>query len=576
MNPVRAHCVLLAVAATAVALPSVAAQRGPTILKTEVDGLVRMLRHNAQPHGGLGDGSIEHTAMALTAAGHCHRTYYAGDGPWIRAALQSLFRQRAASGSFGEASAWVKDALRVMDPEGYATELARLGEDGEVPSPFGKVVQAVYAEVGDQPKPLAVVQARADRLLANTARGIPMQDGKPDIKAIPALLVELVACQVAARAGGRPPQAAAATADAPPAWLDSQQRGFDFLLTQQDGGAFFVEHGGQRFPDAGLTAIGLSALQTKPSALRTEAESAVIEQGLTWLLAQQNEQGGFGQSNINYTTCAAIMALAAADDARFAEALASAQKFVLFLQNIEERGYGRQDRDYGSIGYGGDERGDLSNLQFSIDALRRTELDAQHEAFQKALVFLQRVQNLKSVNDFRDRVPGDDGWYEVASGDDGGAAYYPGNSPAGYLELADGTRVPRSYGSMTYALLKAYILCGLPADDPRVRAAAGWITRHWTLEVNPGADPALGEKTAYQGLYYYYMVMAQALSLAGIDEVAPDEAAPVQWRDALAEHLAALQRGDGSWLNERNGRWWEDQPMVCTAYAMLALEHCAR
>ena len=70
------------------------------------------------------------------------------------------------------------------------------------------------------------------------------------------------------------------------------------------------------------------------------------------------------------------------------DALKKAQRFVLFLQNIEERGYGESDRDYGSIGYGGDLRGDLSNLQFAVDALRRTELDPQHEALQKALVFL--------------------------------------------------------------------------------------------------------------------------------------------------------------------------------------------
>ena len=100
---------------------------------------------------------------------------------------------------------------------------------------------------------------------------------------------------------------------------------------------------------------------------------------------------------------------------------------------------------------------DLSNTQFAVDALRASGLDPEDEAFVKALVFLQRTQNLTSVNEFEDKVRAEDGsWQTVTSGDDGGSAYYPGNSPAGYIDLPDGRRVPRSYGSMTYALLKTY------------------------------------------------------------------------------------------------------------------------
>ena len=75
------------------------------------------------------------------------------------------------------------------------------------------------------------------------------------------------------------------------------------------------------------------------------------------------------------------------------------------------------------------------------------------------------------------------------------------------------------------------------------------------------------------------MVLGQALAEAGVRTIqvptgdAPDaEPLEVDWRAALREQLAKLQAADGSWLNERNGRWWEDRKALCTIYALLALE----
>jgi squalene-hopene/tetraprenyl-beta-curcumene cyclase len=142
---------------------------------------------------------------------------------------------------------------------------------------------------------------------------------------------------------------------------------------------------------------------------------------------------------------------------------------------------------------------------------------------------------------------------------------------------------------MTYALLKSYTLAGVQGDDPRVQAAVRWIQANWTLAVNPGSDPALGEKVQYQGLFYYYMVLAQALDTAGlktvvvpaknaagepvvVDGVAQTKS--VEWRQALREHLAGMQQPDGTWVNGKNERWMENLPLLCTCYALVALERC--
>jgi squalene-hopene/tetraprenyl-beta-curcumene cyclase len=197
---------------------------------------------------------------------------------------------------------------------------------------------------------------------------------------------------------------------------------------------------------------------------------------------------------------------------------------------------------------------------------------------------LQRSQNLKSVNDFHGKVPDPDREgvvLDATSGDDGGAGYYPGNSAAGYIVQPDGTSVPRSYGSMTYALLKSYTLAGVKGDDPRVQAAVKWLQENWTLAMNPGSDPALGEKAKYQGLFYYYMVLAQALDAAKVATVKAtgnDKGAAktedVDWKKALRSQLEGMQQPDGAWVNGKNDRWMEGVPFLCTCYALLALELC--
>ncbi len=555
-----------------------------TILKDEVDHLVDAVRDTARTAAlpALGDDALT-TAKILVAMAHCHRRYHVSDGPVVRPSIRFLLQSRQADGSFGDptTTAWVIEALEAIAPGDYAEEVAqakawlsrRGGErradafQAQVSAVLGQVRADVFPEHLAGPS-----QQRAKGWIADPASLVRSEAAD--------VLLHLVACQAANRSLDRAqdPKAAAAV------WTAAQQKAFGWLMTQQKDGVFSVKMGEKSFPDPAFTGFGLLAMQTKPKAQRTKEEQAAIEQGLRWLLTQQNEDGTFGQQVQNYTTCVVVGALSRWDDAAVAPVLQKAQRAILMFQNAEAGGYQRSDRDYGSIGYGNSQRGDLSNLHFSLEALRATGLPADHEAFAKALVFLQRTQNLKSVNDFSGKVPDPDREgviLDATSGDDGGAAYYPGNSAAGYVVLPDGKSVPRSYGSMTYALLKSYTLAGVKGDDPRVRAAVDWIRRNWTLAVNPGADPALGEKVQFQGLFYYYMVLAQALDAAGLRTITKvtvegdkETSSEVDWRKELRTHLEGMQGTDGTWINAKNGRWMEGLDLLCTCYAMVALELC--
>ena len=295
-----------------------------------------------------------------------------------------------------------------------------------------------------------------------------------------------------------------------------------------------------------------------------------IDGALAWLVGLQNEDGSIHDGKLaNYNTSAAILALARSGDPRHAGVITRARDFLVGLQADEGEGYSTDHHYYGGIGYGGDERPDLSNLQMALEALSVSGLESDHEAFQRAMVFLQRCQNRSESND----VSLAEGGVVMVSGDDGGGTYMPGNSKAGSLELADGTAVARSYGSMSYALLKGYVFAGLERDDPRVQALWDWLQANYTLDVNPGFEFASNPTAAYQGLFYYFHTMAKALDLYGVDTITDGEGVQHAWRSELAGRVISMQsRIDGSWINENAPRWWEGNPLLATSYAMLTLD----
>jgi squalene-hopene/tetraprenyl-beta-curcumene cyclase len=213
------------------------------------------------------------------------------------------------------------------------------------------------------------------------------------------------------------------------------------------------------------------------------------------------------------------------------------------------------DFNYGGAGYGSSSRPDLSNTSFLIDALHSLGRGDEDPAMQKALIFVSRCQNLESpqnTSPFAAKVNDGGFYYTVAAGGQSMA----GKEPDGGL---------RSYGSMTYAGFKSMIYAGLKRDDPRVKAAFEWIEKHYTLDENPG----MGQ----QGLFYYYHTFAKALAATGDEHIVAADGKSHDWKAELAKKLIALQNEDGSWINKTT-RWFEGDPNLVTAYALLCLSYC--
>ena len=308
--------------------------------------------------------------------------------------------------------------------------------------------------------------------------------------------------------------------------------------------------------DIGITGLIVTALLQCPRKYGPE-DGPWMRRPIEFVISQQKKDGGIYVDQLaNYNTCVALMALTAHPQLQqqYRDVIAKARNFVLELQCDEGEGYSAEkDRFYGGIGYGGDERPDLSNTQFAIEALRKSGLPADDPALKKALIFLQRCQNRSESND------------QAWAGNDGGFVYYPSNSPAGRKRLPDGKTGYRSYGGMTYAGLKSYIYANVGKDDPRVQAAYNWTRRNYDLTCNPG----LGQ----QGLFYYYHTLAKTLRLLGIEMFIDAKDVAHNWREELAQVLLATQQKDGSWKNN-SSRWWEAEPRLVTAYVILTLSLC--
>ena len=310
-----------------------------------------------------------------------------------------------------------------------------------------------------------------------------------------------------------------------------------------------------------LTALPLVALKRAEQVGLLEA-SEKLDAGYAYLASKVQPDGGIyvSPSIPNYNTAVSLLAFATSGDPAHEEIIRNARKRIAGWQNGESG-----DDLAGGIGYGRAEgrTADMSNTILALEAMyyskRALAKDSAAPAadlnWEAAIGFLQRCQNLESTNNSE--------WASDDPANKGGFVYSPGSSKAGEMKLENGRTALRSYGSITYAGLLSFIYADLSGDDERVVAALDWLRGNFTLEENPG----MGE----QGLFYYYHTMAKALTAAGIERLDRADGAPINWRNDLAARLIGLQQTEGFWRNE-NARWKENDPVLATAYALIALE----
>ena len=336
----------------------------------------------------------------------------------------------------------------------------------------------------------------------------------------------------------------------------SLETAFDYLIGAQDPNGCWKK-------DPAITSLVLYSFLLQPVYNPDQKSDKAINKGLEYLAKYVKPDGGiYGRQYKNYTTAVCLLAFTEARQPKYNTIIENAKKFLIKFQLDESEDVGKENPFYGGIGYGGDERPDLSNTQLALDAIRAAEMYTPSDTgilgnstpqtgekgtelgphWRKALVFLARTQNIKSVNDM------------PYATDDGGFIYETGH----YKEERS-----HSYGSMTYAGLKSLLFARVDKEDIRVKKAIAWIRSNYTLEENPGFG-----KTS---LYYYYMTATKCLSTLGQEVIVDSNGVRHAWRDEFIKKLISLQHEDGYWMNP-DGRYWENIKDLTTAYAVIGMK----
>ena len=363
------------------------------------------------------------------------------------------------------------------------------------------------------------------------------------------VLAALAAALVTVTLAGR-----AASADPGPEKKDVDAvvaKARDFLKTRQaEDGSFSTKLGGP-----GITALIAAGLVRNG----VSADDPLVARTLAYLEKSIKKDGGIYDKGLaNYTTCVALLAFKDANTkGKYDTVIANASKFLKTLQPDEAL---IEDKDVkaGGVGYeGGKDRPDLSNTQYFVEALIAAGVPRTDPAIQRALKFISRCQNLPGETN-------DQPFAKKTSDDDkGGLTYNPiANDKNPNLTAAGGLR---SSGVMTYAGLKSFLHAGVDKNDQRVKAAVDWIRRHYSLDENPGQGKA--------GLYYYYHTFGKSMTALGEDQFEDKDKKKHDWRMELFQALKSRQQKDGSWAND-NVAFFENNPDLATAYALLALSYC--
>ncbi len=371
-------------------------------------------------------------------------------------------------------------------------------------------------------------------------------------------------------AAGRKPSAVQTSSNPPPApalgtqverslSLETQAgiaRGTDWLVSQQQTNGAWSN---TNYP--ALTGLALWALTLDPAGRNQQA----ISNAVRFILACVQTNGGIyreikgprGGGLGNYNTALCLVALHAVNRPDLTPTLLGARRYLALSQHL--------GKDIYDGGFGYDQTherpyADLNNSVYALEAMRLTEkIEEKRPASEKkadldwkaAQGFVSRCQN---------QTP------ELAD-EYGGFYYRPDESRAGIATNKKGQAIFKAQGGSTYSALLALRYAHIGSDDERVKLAVRWSQQHWNLDQNTGTEK--------EGLYSYYHFLAKALVVYGDALVAHGETTRMTGRQALIEKLLALQKidpatGHGYWVNE-NGRYWESDPVLTTAYALVAL-----
>ena len=336
-------------------------------------------------------------------------------------------------------------------------------------------------------------------------------------------------------------------------------RGLDFLATKQnDDGSW----SNSDFPALTGLALWAFARSNHPE------KATVVAKATTFITGKIQPNGGIyadlkgtrkGGGLPNYNTAVCLIALHALNNPEHTQTLLNARKFLAASQRL-----GTDDIYAGGWGYDASTKRaytDLLSTYYTLEAMALTASVEDHRPAGQVKATINKSAATKFIDSNQNTTD------DAGLGEQGGFHYRPDASPSPSVTNKDGVVYFRSYGSITYAGTLALLYSDVKNDDPRVLSAFDWAANHWTVDENPG----MGQ----QGVFFFLNVMSKCMNATGRDYVQRAGSKEViNWREQLIKKLVSSQSiegGKGFWVNE-NGRWWEKDPILTTAYSLLTLQ----
>ena len=362
-------------------------------------------------------------------------------------------------------------------------------------------------------------------------------------------------------------------AEAPRETRTTLQRACTWLWSQQaDDGGWHSETYGLMRSGQSLTPFVLHALLTVPEE-SCKRPGGGVDRALEFIRDHTNSDGCLGRADPdiadypNHATSYAVRCLLRAGNESDRKLVARMCAYLAGQQFGPARGIEPSSPRWGGWGFGSRGRPgimDVGHTRHALQALHEADkLDAHAAA--RAQDFLRLIQRHPDGKRPQPPVPGEPE-SDALDTYDGGFYFSPadvGMNKGRHEPAKDGKAAWwRSYATATCDGLLSLLAAGVDPSDERVTAAAKWLADHPELE-RPAGIPTNDPTPWYDAVHYYHLaVRAEAWSAIKHDG---------DWRKQIEEHLAKAQREDGSFVNDKSPMMKEDDPILCTALAVVAL-----
>jgi hypothetical protein len=369
------------------------------------------------------------------------------------------------------------------------------------------------------------------------------------------------------------------------------ERAAAYLWRQQadDGGWHSPQYGVLRSGQA-MTPYVLHALVSIPESAAPRPKDGV-ERAMAFIRQRLDKRGALGHADPElveypvYSTAYALRCAMAIGPQQLREnRIVEMTRFLAAAQFQEANGFDNAMAAYGGWGMHAPQKPgesghmDLAHTRRALEALAAFEKESPFDipiydrapTFARARSFLALVQKCPEAADRQpmvEQVSPLSCRRPPAPPFDGGFYFSPVVAAANKGRIDDKPEPHwRSYATATCDGLLALLAAGVAREDERVTAAVAWLDAHNDVDYPQGVPTEYPEPWGAAIRFYHYAARAEAYRAL---DFADDK------RRALADAVAWRQRTDGSFVNAESPLMKEDDPLLCTALATVALATCA-